>query len=391
MQRRIVLNSGILLLVAWFAALAAKPAAAAPQERPSGEMKCVKRTANAEPPRNVMPALRAAEGRYEQTEPARKLPPACPEGEVPVTPPNPRHFIKGNPMLGPYAQPGEPHVLPKDFVNKNLLLPFDQVYWKRDGARTPSNSKFPNGSGDAPCNGVAWFGSCFYYGTASEQRVADGGGMTLEIEAPVVVLDGGAGDGGHSIGEIAVMGTGGAGGTLDDVEMGFSVAPNQWGDAHPHLFVYHWDDGAETCYNTCNWNQVSSTYFPGMDLTSLVGQHVYIGWVHYRDAWWGWFNDQWLGYINDSAFATPFTQTAQIQWYGEVASDNGIPPKTPMGNGEFPTKTTAASMTTLCDVDAKAWVCFYRDLQSTGATQVIYYDIQNHTSFGAVRYGGPGQ
>ena len=127
-------------------------------------------------------------------------------------------------------------------------------------------------------------------------------------------------------------------------------------------------------------------------LVDFTGQRVYIGWVQFRGAWWAWFNDQWLGYIKDSVWISPtFTQTAQIQWYGEVASNNGIPPKTPMGNGEFPAKNSAASMTTLCDVDAKAWVCFYRDQQATGATHVSYYDIQNHTSFGAVRYGGPGQ
>jgi hypothetical protein len=62
-----------------------------------------------------------------------------------------------------------------------------------------------------------------------------------------------------------------------------------------------------------------------------------------------------------------------------------------MGNGEFPSNKTAASMATLCDVDAKPWVCLYRDLQATGVQHVSYYDILNHTSFGAVRYGGPGQ
>jgi hypothetical protein len=48
-------------------------------------------------------------------------------------------------------------------------------------------------------------------------------------------------------------------------------------------------------------------------------------------------------------------------------------------------------MSTLCGVDAKAWVCYYNNQQSAGATQVNYYDIVNNTSFGAVRYGGPGQ
>jgi hypothetical protein len=392
MKRRGLFIFTIAILVWLSAFLAPRLVLAAPQERPKGDVKCMKRTAELEPPRDVMPSLRGLGGREEQIEPARKLKPVCPNGEVPITPSDPRHFIKGNPLLGPYAQPGPPHPLPGDFVNKNLLLPFDQVYWKREGSTAQPNSKSVNGSGDPPCNGVAWFGSCFFYGTASEQRVADGGGMTLEIEAPSVVLDGGADDSGHSIGEIAVMSPGIAGGSLDDVEMGFSVAPNQWGDSHSHLFVYHWINGGETCYNTCDWNQVSSTYYPGMDLTPLVGQHVYIGWVQFRGAWWAWFNDQWLGYIKDSVWTSPtFTGTAQIQWYGEVASNNGIPPKTQMGNGEFPAKTTAASMATLCDVDAKAWVCFYRDLQATGATHVSYYNIVNHTSFGAVRYGGPGQ
>ena len=263
-------------------------------------------------------------------------------------------------------------------------MPFDQVYWKRDGAAQHPPSKRPRSSGD-PCDGVSWFGSCFYYGSASELVVADGGGMTLQIEDPKVVGTD------HSIGEIAVMGAGGAGGTLDDVEMGFSVSQDQWGDNAPHLFVYHWNDGNETCYDTCNWNPVSNTYYPGMDLTPFVGKFVYIGWVQYREAWWGWFNDQWLGYINNSVFSTPFTKTAQIQWYGEVASDNGIPPLTQMGDGQFPSKPTAAAMTTLCYVNAAAWVCYYNNTQSAGATDTNYYDIQNHTSFGAARYGGPGQ
>lgn len=391
MKRRILLVTGVSLVLALVAALAAGPAFAEPQERPKGGMRCVKRTADAEPPRERMPALRAVDGRGQQIEPPRKLEPVCPEGEVPVMPPDPRHLIKGNPMIGPYAQPGPPHKLPKDFVNKNLLQPFDQVYWKRDGASTQSSAHGPNGTGDVPCNGMAWFGSCYFYASAAEMRVADGGGMTLQIEAPTVVLAASAGGVGHSIGQIAVQGPGTATGSLDDVEMGFSVSPGDWGDNHSHLFVYHFNDGMETCYNTCDWNQVSRTYYPGMDLTPLLGQQVYIGWVQYKGAWWGWFNDEWLGYIKDSVYATPFTQTAEIQWYGEVASDNGIPPQTQMGNGEFPSKSTAASMSTLCDVDAKAWVCYYRDTQTTGATHASYYDIQNHTSFGAIRYGGPGQ
>ena len=57
--------------------------------------------------------------------------------------------------------------------------------------------------------------------------------------------------------------------------------------------------------------------------------------------------------------------------------------------GQFPSSAGAASMATLCSVDAAAWVCWYRDNQSLGATHPAYYDILR-TGYGAVRYGGPG-
>ena len=378
--------------ILWLVVVSAAKPASSQVNAPAEGVKCVKREAVLEPPRELLPLRRPVYGKGQELPRPRKLKPVCPEGEVPVGDfPRGKHFIKGNPMIGSYAAPGPAHALPGELVNR-LLLPFDQVYWKRDRKPTRPSSKRAAGSGDPPCDGVAWFGSCFYYGTASEQRVADGGGMTFAIQDPTLDNSGGNG---HSIGEIAVMGAGVAGGSLDDVEMGFSVSPDQFGDSHPHLFVYHWINGNETCYSNssdlCGWNQYSNTYSPYMDLSQLVGQPVYIGWVHFQKAWWGWFNDQWLGYFNDSEWNGGFTRTAQIQWYGEVASNNGIPPKTNMGNGQFPSQATAASMTTLCDVDAQAWLCFYRDLQSVGATRINYYDILNHTSFGAVRYGGPGQ
>jgi hypothetical protein len=283
-----------------------------------------------------------------------------------------------------------------EFIIRNLLLPFEQVYWKRDGRATEKPSSPMRGAGDPPCDGVVlmYLGQtyCYYYGSAAETRVADGGGMTYLIEQPT--LDNSGDNGEHSIGQIAVQG---GSSNADDVEMGWSVSPDQFGDSHPHLFVFHFInmDPNLSCYANssmpCKWNQYSPTYYPTMDLSSLVGQNVYIGWVHHNGAWWGWFNDEWLGSIPDSEWSGVFTQTTLIQWYGEVESNNGVPPKIQMGNGMFPSNSAAASMSTLCDVDAKAWVCWYRDQQSTGATKINYYDILNHTSFGAVRYGGPGQ
>lgn len=350
--------------------------------------RCEKRVA-AEPPRIDLPAMQRADGRPIKYEPPLRLQAICPEGEVPIVrPPLGGHYIhKGNPLLGPYAAQGPEHALPREFVKRNLLLPFDQVYWKRPGA--PSRTPPPPlpGAGDPPCNGISWFGSCYFYGTAAENVVDGGGGFTLQIENPAVVVPSPGDTANHSIGEMAVMSSGVAGGTLNDVEIGYVV---YGGSSAPKLFVYHWNDGAETCYDTCDWHQYSSTYSPGMDLTPFVGKSVYVGWVQYQGRWWAWFNDQWVGYIENSAWSVPFTQTAQIQWYGEVASDNGIPPKTQMGDGKFPTNLAAASMSTLCHVDVKAWVCYYDNGQSNGATRIDYYDIDN-SAYGAVRYGGPGQ
>src|SRR5215510_10235987 len=146
-------------------------------------VKCVKREAALEPPRTALPALRTVYGKEQELPKPRKLKPVCPAGEVPVTAfPSDKHFIKGNPMIGNYAAPGPPHALPGNLVN-HLLLPFDQVYWKREGKPANPRVNPAIGSGDPPCDGVAWFGACFYYGSASELRVADGGGMTLTIQS----------------------------------------------------------------------------------------------------------------------------------------------------------------------------------------------------------------
>jgi len=320
---------------------------------------------------------------------ARELRPACQEGEVPVAAIHgTRHFPKGNPLIGPDTTHDPAHVLPGEFVSRNVSLPFDQVYG--DAGSSPAQAA-PRSTGNAApsCyNYAPGYVACYYWASVAEQRVVDGAGMTLAIESPAV--DSGGATNGHSIGQIAVSGPGYSGVSLDDVEMGFSVSRGQWGNSNPHLFVYHFIGEEPTCYDSCDWNQYSSTYYPGMDLSPLLGERVYIGWVHYQGAWWAWFNRQWMGYINDSAWANAFTQAVVVQWYGEVAEIGSDPPYTQMGNGQFAENTTSASMTTLCDVDIDVWVCGYGKLRtSTLSSQPEYYDILN-TRIGGVRYGGPG-
>ncbi len=155
------------------------------------------------------------------------------------------------------------------------------------------------------------------------------------------------------------------------------------------LFVFHWKDWVPTCYNACGWVQYSSTYFPGQSLVALKGKQVYVGYVFYQGNWWAWFDNQWLGYYPGTEWNGEYTLANTIQWFGEVSTHNGVPPKTDMGNGSFPAVGSAASMITLCDVVARDWVCWYRDQQMLSATVAADYDIAR-TGFGSVRYGGPG-
>jgi hypothetical protein len=266
-------------------------------------------------------------------------------------------------------------------VIRRSLRPFRQVYWKgRGNERHHAALPLP----DPPCDGVAYFGSCYYYASAAFRRAADGGGMTMSVERPNYVS---GESGGHSLDEIAVQGGEGDG---NIVELGWNVSTDQYGDANPHLFVFHWINWGPTCYDGCGWVQYSGTYFPGMDLSQVVGRQVYVGYVFFQGNWWAWFDNQWLGYFPGTEWGGNYTRSALIQWFGEVSSSNGVPPRTDMGNGRLPADAAAASMVTLCDVDAPAWVCWYRDMQTLGSTVPAYYDIAR-TGFGATRYGGPGE
>ncbi len=304
----------------------------------------------------------------------------CGAGQVPVskTPALPT-VAKGNPLIGKVDRPASDFFKDRETgtLIRQSLRPFDKVYYIPPGPDTGKHESPP----DPPaCNGIYYYGACYYYGPAAYNRTEDGGGMTMSIQRPAIS---GAG---HSLDELAVQGGPGSG---NIIELGWNVSTSQYPDTDPHLFVFHWINWGPTCYDTCGWHQYSLTYFPGMNLGALVGRDVYIGYVHYNGNWWAWFDNQWLGYFSDSEWGGAYTQSSLYQWFGEVATNNGTPPNVEMGNGRRPTDPAAARMTTLCDVDAAAWVCWYRDLQSLGPNYPAYYDILR-TGFGATRYGGPG-
>jgi len=349
------------------------------------------------PPRRLAPKLRAMQdklGAAGTIAPARSglgMKSVCPSGKVPapkILAFERKKIDKGNPLLGPDPERQMlqlEEAAHGEFIRRHARS-FEEVYKQRKpGAERDRTPPPPGPPGGPPaCDGVPNFESCYYYASAAFSTAADGGGMTQSIKKPVYVNTGGFG---HTLDELAVQGGDNNG---DIIEIGWLVSTEQYGNANPHLFVFHWKNWAPTCYDACGWVQWSNTYHPAMDLGSAVGKKVYIGYVLWQGNWWAWFDNQWMGYFPGSEWDGKYTKTSLIQWFGEVASQNGVPPKTQMGNGQFSSAPKAASMSTLCDVDAKAWICWYRDKQLLTDTVPAYYDI-GRVSFGAVRYGGPGQ
>jgi hypothetical protein len=355
-------------------------------------VECVKRSAAATPP--PFPAVpppkvvgQSGGGRPDADQTAARARAVCADTDVPVIReirPERPGYGKGNPLL----RPGAPPSVPGAPQHRGALTPgpfrsFAEVYGTRRGQR-PRLHNLPPSPGQPACDGIWQDGACYYYGSAALQRVADGGGMTMSVKRPNYDNSGGAG---HSLDEIAVQGGTGNG---NIVELGWLVSSDMNGDADPHIFVFHWVDGTPSCYNGCGWQQWSSIYFPGQNISKILDRDVYAGYVFWQNNWWAWFDDQWLGYFPGSLWSSGYSRNAIIQWFGEIASLNGIPPKTQMGDGIFPPPPLAANNFTLCDVDANVWACWIRDQQNVALpTNANYYRI-NRVNFGNARYGGPG-
>jgi hypothetical protein len=209
--------------------------------------------------------------------------------------------------------------------------------------------------------------------------------MMFSIDRPRYVNTGGRG---HTLSEIAVQ-AGPNNGNI--VELGWTVSTDDYGDADPHIFVFHWIAGEKTCYDSCGWVQVSNTHYPGENVAALIGRDIYVGYIFRDGSWWAWFDDEWLGYFPASLWKTVFSTSELVQWFGEVATFNGVPPQSQMGRGILPAQPTAAHMHELCDVDVAAWACRVRNEQqlSKPAAPKFYGVLQ--AGYGDVRYGGPGK
>jgi hypothetical protein len=210
----------------------------------------------------------------------------------------------------------------------------------------------------------------FLYAQASQAAASDGTYATMTIARPALA----AGDY-HSLAEIAAQSADGQ----QVVEVGWTVDRNINGDDQPHLFVYHWVDRKETCYNACGFVQYSMNVRPGTALP--VGTAKRFGIQHFGGSWWVMYDNEWIGYFPDSIWGGRFTRTGLAQWFGEVAAARAEP-CTEMGTGVPAAEPGAAEFRSINFINGPAVRI------ATGATSP-YYTV-SQTSTNAYRYGGAG-
>lgn len=170
----------------------------------------------------------------------------------------------------------------------------------------------------------------FLYATANQYVDSGGTGANLFIGKPKL-----AKEDYHSLAEIAVQSADGR----QIVEVGWTVDRLVNGDDDPHLFVYHWVDRTESCYNGCGFVPYSKTMAPGWTLPSGVAKPF--GIQFFNDAWWIAYDTEWIGYFPADLWGGKFTRSGLIQWFGEVAASSEKP-CTEMGTGLLPTEAGAA-------------------------------------------------
>jgi hypothetical protein len=205
-----------------------------------------------------------------------------------------------------------------------------------------------------------------------------GAGATITQADPAI----GIGDF-HSLAEIAVESSDGE----QIVELGWTIDFGVNGDLQPHVFSFHWVNGAPTCYNACGWVQVSPDKQPGMRVVPGEPHRYEMRLVN--DDWWLFYDGEGMGYYPQSEWksAKGFTTVGLTQWFGEVAAGMASP-CTQMGNGASGADTTAAVFSDLHLFDL-AGIPTPAATEMGALTNPAFYNIgqATPTSFG---FGGPG-
>jgi hypothetical protein len=301
----------------------------------------------------------------------------CGDGRVPIARQKAGGLDKGNPLIGPIVKIGDALPAEKAKIIRDGIRSFEQVYPSAGGLQGAP----PQPPSEANCAGTSRESNCYYYGPTATKGAFFGGAMVTQVAVPDVDSSLGSA---HSLSEVAIQGGEKNG---DIVEIGWRVSES---NGAPHLFVFHWKKWQGGCYDGCGWHQMSRSLYPGMDLTPWIGKHIYIGFLLSKGNWWAWIDDELLGFFPGNEWSNGFLRADLIQWFGEVAGPNRLPPNTGMGNGKFPSDSTATIMSELCDIAQEQGDCVTRGLHSLGATVPRFYQIKPDGP-GAVRYGGPGR
>jgi hypothetical protein len=308
--------------------------------------------------------------------------PVCPDGQIPVWPSGPAvssvHHLKGNPLLRPQSGGSSAPAGPKT----NRFLRFNDIHGKLGRQLSPTSPC----SLDTKSNVT----SCFYYGAARAWVTFDGGAMTLSVNDPGYSNRNASG---HSLNELSVQGP--PPNTNNILEIGWLVSTDMNPDSDPHIFVFYWVNGIGQGYNGGAWQQFSSKYYPGQNISLLKDHDVYTGYVFYQGNWWAWFDNEWLGYYPGTAWKNAFSKSSLIQGFGEVATAwtvaPTVSPKIQMGDGLFPNEPTAAHMLDLCGIDTQQWKC---SVIETGNQELDITDSNLYSiapiNVETTRYGGPG-
>lgn len=163
----------------------------------------------------------------------------------------------------------------------------------------------------APASGpVCWYGACYDY--VSGRQITDVAGASVRMLQAAPEIKPGDTES-HSLQELALQ----SADRLSTVEIGWTVDLGLNGDTRPHLFVYHWVNGQESCYNGCGFVQVSRSAKPGMRVGA--GSSATFAIQNVGGDWWVYYNDKAVGYFPGSLWNGAYRRAQVVTAFGEVA------------------------------------------------------------------------